>query len=220
MVVAAGFTAADDQPPAAARAGEEKWLVDRALTISPRAEPEPALKYRLLPLAKELKEGNAVPIYLRIGHEQYDSIGGQCMETPTKWNELPLDRCRLPMPTSISTAFKPSFSARSITAPGAETAEWNYTLEQPDPISILLPDAQQMRGYAPMLVLRARVQIAERNYSPPPGRSNGLRIRPSCGERARSLSTAWLGWRLSTMLHRSHPGMDRAGRTLPTFTGR
>ena len=46
-----------------------------------------------------------------------------------------------------------------------KSAEWNYTLEQPDPISILLPDLQQMRGFAPMMVLRARVQIAEGDYA-------------------------------------------------------
>src|SRR5262249_18519393 len=44
-------------------------------------------------------------------------------------------------------------------------AEWNYTLDAGDPIGLLLPDAQEMRFQAPLLVLKARVEIAERRYA-------------------------------------------------------
>src|SRR5689334_15747342 len=88
LVTAAGLTAAADPPPAAKDAGG-KWLVDRSLTVTPAAEPRPALKYRLLPVATGLKEGNAVPIYLRLAHEQRDETRKQVAETPQKWNELP-----------------------------------------------------------------------------------------------------------------------------------
>src|SRR5260370_34777654 len=52
---------------------EEKWLLDRSLTVSPRAETVPAFKYRLYPLESERKEGNAIPIYLRFAHERGDA---------------------------------------------------------------------------------------------------------------------------------------------------
>ena len=166
VVIAAGFTLADDQSPAiaAAKAVGDKWLVDRALTITPRAEPEPALKYRLLPASTDLKEGNAVPIYLRLRHSWGDLARKDLVETPQPWNELPLDK--VPLAEAHAYLARMSrllqqfdFGARR------KTAEWNYTLEQPDPISILLPDAQDMRGYAPMLVLNARVKVAEGDFT-------------------------------------------------------
>src|SRR5260370_40521036 len=70
---------AQGDAPDAAKAKEkkakkkEKWMFDRALTVSPRAETVPAFKYRLYPLDSERKEGNAVPIYLRFAHERGDS---------------------------------------------------------------------------------------------------------------------------------------------------
>src|SRR5438270_9586748 len=83
----------------AARAGEkpaeEKWLFDRALTVSPAPAPVPALKYRLFPLVSERREGNAVPIYLRLNHEQNDAARKLWSEEPEKWNQLPPDKIPL-----------------------------------------------------------------------------------------------------------------------------
>ena len=44
------------------------------------------------------------------------------------------------------------------------TAEWNYTLDEGNLIRILMPDTAQMRNYAPMLILQARVAIAEGDF--------------------------------------------------------
>src|SRR5262245_9738655 len=85
---AAGLSA--DAPKA-----DEKWLYDRSLTVTPQGESVPALKYRLLPPSSELREGNAVPIYLRPIHEQSDASRKHWTETPQKWNELPLDQVPL-----------------------------------------------------------------------------------------------------------------------------
>src|SRR5260370_8659905 len=81
---------------------EQKWLVDRSLNLTPRPVAVPALKYRLFPIAVEMKEGNAVPIYLRLAHEQSDSNRRLWRERPPEWNTLPLDQ--LP----IADARKPS----------------------------------------------------------------------------------------------------------------
>src|SRR5262245_34864343 len=72
-------------PPA-----EEKWVFDTALTVSPRAVAAPALRHRLVPLSSELKEGNAVPIYLRLVHEQSDAAKRHWSQTPLPWLEAPL----------------------------------------------------------------------------------------------------------------------------------
>src|SRR5262245_33496938 len=71
------------------------WAVDRSLTVSPQAAPVPALRYRLLPLSSELKEGNAVPIYLRLDHAQTDAARKYLTEAPTAWNQMPVDQVPL-----------------------------------------------------------------------------------------------------------------------------
>jgi hypothetical protein len=162
LVAVTGLLIAAD-PPTSTKVDEQKWQLDRELTISPQAEPHPALKYRLMPLASELKEGNAVPIYLRLGHEQNDESRKYWMETPLPWNDLSLDK--VPLADAHKYLDRMGWFLQQIDY-GArrKSAEWSYTIEQPDPISILLPDLQQMRGFAPLLVTRTRVQIAEHDY--------------------------------------------------------
>jgi hypothetical protein len=161
-LVAAGATAADAQPPAK---GGEKWQIDRAMTVTPAAEPQPALRYRLLPMAPDLKEGNAVPIYLRLAHEQNDAARKHWTETPQKLNEAPLDPEHLAEARKFLGEIQGRFLTQLDYGARRRTAEWDYTIEQPDPISILLPDLQSMRNYAPMMVLRARVQIAAGDFA-------------------------------------------------------
>src|SRR5271166_2504388 len=74
---------------------EEKWFLDRSLTLSPRAAPVPALRYRLFPLDSERKDGNAVPIYLRLASERSDANKKYLEEHTRKWNDLPLDKVPL-----------------------------------------------------------------------------------------------------------------------------
>src|SRR5262249_61890759 len=73
----------------------EKWHIDRALTLSPRAEPRPALRYRLMPAVFQRKTGNAAPIYLRLVHQQSDEARRLWVDTPPTRNQLPLDRLPL-----------------------------------------------------------------------------------------------------------------------------
>lgn len=152
------------QPATTPKSGEEKWLIDRAMTVSPRAEPKPALKYRLLPMRSELTEGNAVPIYLRLNHEQSDAARKYWTENPYKWNELSADQ--LPIP-EIEEFLKRMANFYKQFDYGARRthADWNYTIEQPDPIGILLPDLQSMRTYGLILVLRTRMQIRAGDYA-------------------------------------------------------
>src|SRR5258708_1859076 len=95
FLLAAGASAPAADPPANKEKAAEKWLIDRALTISPQAELRPALHYRLLPTSFERKPGNAVPIYLRLVHQQSDANRRLWVDVPTKWNKLPLDRLPL-----------------------------------------------------------------------------------------------------------------------------
>src|SRR5439155_27286761 len=104
------------------------WAIDRALNVAPRPGPVPALKYRLLPLSSELKEGSAVPIYLRLVHEQPDTARKYWTETPKPWNLMPVDK--VPLAEARKFLDHHHYMLRQLEL-GARrrTAEWNYTLD-------------------------------------------------------------------------------------------
>lgn len=149
-----------DEPKAA----EEKWLIDRALTVTPRAAPVPAFKYRLFPLWIERKDGNAAPIYLRFAHERNDSMKKELQERPDQWNALAVDK--IPLVEAQEFLGKWRYNLRQMEI-GArrKTADWNYTLDMGSLVEILLPDIQEMRMQAKLLVLKARVEIAEGKFA-------------------------------------------------------
>jgi hypothetical protein len=140
------------------------WVVDRSLSVSPQGAPVPALQYRLLPLSSELKEGNAVPIYLRLAHEQDDAARQYLTQTPRAWNLLPVDR--VPLDEAHTFLQRHRYMLRQLEL-GARrrTVDWNYTLDEPDPIGLLLPDIQWLRSnYPPVLTLQVRVALAEGDF--------------------------------------------------------
>lgn len=157
---------AEGPPPAKgdAKPAAEKWLIDRALELTPEPEPVPVLQYRLFPLASELKEGNAVPIYLRLRHEQSDAARKRWYERPSELNQLPIGRLPVNEAREFLNGYRRFFQQFDLGAK-RKRAEWNYTLDQGSVIDILLPDAQEMRSYIPLMVLRARVAIAEKNWT-------------------------------------------------------
>jgi hypothetical protein len=140
------------------------WAIDRSLSVSPQSAPVLALKYRLLPLNSELKEGNAVPIYLRLVHEQNDATRKYWTETPKPWNGMPVDKIPLDEARRFLQDHRRQLQQFDLGA-RRRTAEWNYTLDEGNFIAINMPDTQQMRNYAPMLILQARVAIAEGDFA-------------------------------------------------------
>jgi hypothetical protein len=151
--------------PAVNKPDDEKWGVDRSLNLTPRAAPVPALKYPLFPIASELRDGNAVPIYLRLVHEQKDETQRLWKDKPGEWNKLPIAQ----LPVEEIRKFLDNHASRQLKqlelGARRKTAEWNYTFDEGDPISILLPDAQMMRVYGGLLALKARVEIAQGKYA-------------------------------------------------------
>jgi hypothetical protein len=146
-------------PPA-----EETWHFDKAVTVSPRAEPMPAFKYRLFPLASERKEGNAVPMYLRFAHFRTDAAKKDLHDKPQEWNKLPLKE--IPLAEAGKFLAEHAYNRQQLEL-GArrKTAEWNYAFDIGSIVDIRLPDAQEMRLQAPLLVLEARVAMAERRWA-------------------------------------------------------
>jgi hypothetical protein len=145
-------------------ANREKWYVDRSMNVTPTPSPTPAFQYRLLPLAVELRDGNAVPIYLRLVHEQSDAARKRWMETPRPWTDLPIDQVPWSEARGLVKDMRRFFQQMDLGA-RRRTAEWNYTLDQGTVVDLLLPDVQSMRQYVPLLVLRSRMHIVDGHFA-------------------------------------------------------
>jgi hypothetical protein len=144
----------------------DQWLFDRTLAISPAAAPVPNFRYRLYPSAVERKPGNAVPIYLRFAHGRSDARKKELREKSEEWNKLPLEKLPLVEVKAFLEEHILKYNLKQLDV-GARraTAEWSHTLDVGDPIGLLLPDVQEMRIHAPLLVLKARVEIAEGHHA-------------------------------------------------------
>lgn len=150
-------------PPADDKAGT-KWLLDRTLTVSPQPAPVPALKYRLFPLHAERKEGNAAPIYMRFAHERNDATKRRLQEKTEQWSELPPDKLPLAEAREFLKGWQYNLRQLELGA-RRKTADWNYTFDAGNPVNMLLPDVQEMRMHVRLLVLKARVEIAEDRHA-------------------------------------------------------
>src|SRR5262245_4643249 len=142
----------------------KKWLLDRSLTVSSAAAPVPALRYRLFPSDMDRKPGNAVPLYLRFAHERHDARKKEIREKPEAWNKLPLDQLPLNEVKALLESYTSNFRQLDVGA-RPESAQWEYTLDIGAPVGILPPDIQEMRRHSPLLVLKARTEIAEGRYA-------------------------------------------------------
>ena len=152
-------------PEKAAKPAAESKAVD--LHVTPKAAPSPALRYRLLPLESERTPGDAAPIYIRLGV----GLGGAAAELEkadnetADWLEKPLDQ--FPVAEARKRVNQWSLKLEQLDF-GARrrTCDWNYTLpeQREHAVEILLPDAQEIRRWARLLALRARVEVAEHRY--------------------------------------------------------
>ena len=156
MLLAAGLLTTRTHSVAAEKDATE-------LVVDAAAQPTPALRYRLLPISTDLKRGNAAPIYLRLIHERqglfvngvYDRIAELAQ---LDLADFPLDEAReLALGMSQLTE-QMHFAALR------EDCHWEYTMEEVNPIEILLPDAQQMRIHARTLAVQFRVQLLDGEF--------------------------------------------------------
>lgn len=136
----------------------------KELAVSPADEPLPALRYRFLPSVTELVPGNAAPIYMR---PRFEFVAGypELQRDVADWIDLPFAK----FPTEEARRLVDNQSSRlQLLEFGARrsTCDWNYTLPEQrlDATAILLPDAQEMRTWARLLNVKARVEIREGKY--------------------------------------------------------
>lgn len=160
------FAQEKDNPPAAERATQptEGPQVVR-LSLAPAAEPEPALKYELLPRPSQRSPGNAAPYYYRamLGLHQLGETRRAQAEVEKAGLEAPLDQ--LPkgeLATWLAAHRQVLTSLR--TAAYRERCDWDLRvqdLEGMEAMEFPIHEAQDARSLAGLLRVKARLELAE-----------------------------------------------------------
>jgi hypothetical protein len=143
------------------------------MTVTPAAEPVPALRYRLVARDFDLQPGNAAPYYYRAMIASSPTVSGLrkkygegfddwCTTTDVPISKLPLDKVR-----AASHEFDDVVRGQLEVAVHRRNCDWELGIDQirgVDVISFLLPEFQQCREMARILVLRTRLAVADRRY--------------------------------------------------------
>ncbi|WP_145056713.1 hypothetical protein [Adhaeretor mobilis] len=143
------------------------------MTISPAAEPVPALKHRLVAREIDMKQGNAVPYYYRalMGVSRDDKVlRKKYGDAYDEWrrpadvplSDLPLDKVR-----QAANAWQGSVMENLREATLRRECNWEWDVQAmrgPDLIAFLLEEIQESRIVSRVLSLRTRLAMAERDY--------------------------------------------------------
>ena len=144
------------------------------MTVTPAAEPVPALRHRLMLRENELKPGNAATHYLRALGE--NTLGGAWKQVREKFgeevdtwydNEVPIEKLPIEQVRSAAGAFDNVVDQFIRRGSERRDCDWGYAIEElrgTDIFSFLLPELQETRSVSRMLALRTRLAIAERRY--------------------------------------------------------
>ena len=148
---------------------DEGRLTTFQMTVTPAAEPVPALKHRLMLREIELQPGNAAPYYYRalMGVRQTTkAMADQYGEDYDKWysRDIPLDELPLEKVRKAVRAWSGSMMTNLRTAAGRRYCDWQWNLEEirgVDLIAFLLEEVQESRSLARALMLQTRLALAE-----------------------------------------------------------
>lgn len=152
------------EPKAAAKKPEEAPPTIR-LTLRPAAEPRPALKYHLLPPLLDRQPGNAAVFYNKAAlmYQQNPELVKQG-DKVSQWNDLPLDKLPLDEIEKTLAPWSTVFAEIGF-AVKREQCDWQLPIREQVPFTILLPEFQTLRAVARALRLKARWQVAKRQYN-------------------------------------------------------
>ncbi len=136
----------------------------RQLELHPAVVLVPALQYQLLPPMIDRTQGNAVVYYGKVPAEQTaffssKEIWDQVRLAP----EMTLDEVAANAVLRNATRNSSIINFLRLGA-RCQTADWQIPFRDQPFFSILLPDVQQMRSYARLLAVRARIQIADKQF--------------------------------------------------------
>jgi hypothetical protein len=136
------------------------------LVISPAAEPDPPLKYSLIPAYGDLQPGNAATSYYRaitlLPRDATKTFGDE----QQNWCDVPLAQFPCEKAREWLTNFEVALSELRV-ATLRETCDWNHRvreLQGLDPVNFVLPEMQRIRELARILRVKARLEIAERRF--------------------------------------------------------
>ena len=139
------------------------------LSLSPAAEPSPALKYELLPSSSERKPGNAAPFYyravMRLNDIQQD-LEKQYVENEEAWVRGPLDNLDKEQVRKWVAAHRLPLENLK-TAVYREHCDWDWRVQDlrgEETIGFLLEEIQQARGLARLLRVKARLELADGKF--------------------------------------------------------
>lgn len=144
---------------------QEEGPPEIVLTVSPAAEPVPALKYLLMPDPTELRPGNAATLYYKAmvfeGPDPYDSDE---RDKIVRWLDTPVKDLPLGEVEQTVSFFSRGYSYRDTReAAYQEYCVWADPIEEFG-MSTLLPEVQRLRGVGRFLGLKCRLEIAQHKY--------------------------------------------------------
>ena len=150
----------------AATPASEDTLPVVSISSVPQAEPDPPLKYQLIPAYGKLQPGNAATSYYRaivlLPRDEKLQFG----DTQEKWLDVPLNEFPQEEARKWLVAYQ-SVLGEVRTATFREDCEWSYRpreLKGLEPISLLLPEMQEVRAIARVLRVKSRLEIAEGKF--------------------------------------------------------
>jgi hypothetical protein len=157
MAQAAGLLSGSvNQPP------EEQAPIER-LVLHAAAEARPALRYQLLPPLLDRKPGNAAVIYNKAGMTFSGDKFGEVQEKLSDWAETPLDKLPRDEVRAVLATWQQVLADLHRAARRNEI-DWQLPFGEQEFFSMLLNDAQKTREFARLLVVQARLQIAEGKF--------------------------------------------------------
>ena len=140
------------------------------MTVSPAAEPKPSLKYRfLVPAADQIRGNAATYVYKSMIFESPDYINEMNQlnrdDTIEKWLDTPLDQMpRDEILQKVRWLSEKSQWQSLCEAARCDQCQWGDLLRE-EGAFVQLPQAQKMRTMAHGINLRARLEIAQGQYS-------------------------------------------------------
>jgi len=133
------------------------------IVLHPAPAPSPALKHQLLPTLYERRPGNAIVFYGRVKAEQTAFFNSEeIWKNVYRAQNAPLEELRgmehIVRPHDEDAIF------RNLERGGqCEDADWQYPAQE-ERFNTLLPDAQEQRQFARLLVADARGRIARGDH--------------------------------------------------------
>lgn len=136
------------------------------LSLSPAAEPMPALEYELLPSLSQRTPGNAAPYYYRSVlwlSERQQELDEQYIQHEEAWTNGPLDKLDKEQVRKWVQAHRIPLENLK-TAVYREYCDWDWRVQDlrgQETIGFVLEEVQRARGLARVLQVKARLEMAE-----------------------------------------------------------